>query len=180
LEDHLTDDKTDNNNNEIYSLIHSLIKTTLSSFSSSHPSSSSSHDSSSTDAKKLEASVSMTQDLLDSNETAYDLHGMPVKRGDIRHVNSKAGPAISTVDQKKLRKAELKLASKRAERGAKADQYEIPVWNPNVKPTMLVNQMKVASVSTESKSKDIRIENFGMYTQLCSVPFKKKARLHPF
>ncbi|KAI9321176.1 P-loop containing nucleoside triphosphate hydrolase protein [Zopfochytrium polystomum] len=73
---------------------------------------------------------------------------------------SKAGPSQSTVDQKKLRKAEMKLASKRAERGAR-EQYEIPVWNPNVKPAMIVNQVKAPSAASEaSRSKDVRIENF--------------------
>ncbi|KAJ3348872.1 ATP-binding cassette sub- F member 3 [Entophlyctis luteolus] len=82
---------------------------------------------------------------------------------DLAHLQSKNGPVASTVDQTKLRKAELKLASKREERGAKGDLYEIPVWNPNVKPAMIVNQMKVASVSQESKSKDVRIENFDIH-----------------
>ncbi|KAJ3195086.1 hypothetical protein HK101_001128 [Irineochytrium annulatum] len=70
---------------------------------------------------------------------------------------SKAGPVSSTVDQKKLRKAEMKLASKRAERGD--SHVDIPVWNPNVKPAMIVNQMK-ASTGAESRSKDIKLENF--------------------
>ncbi|KAJ3131479.1 hypothetical protein HK100_006308 [Physocladia obscura] len=84
---------------------------------------------------------------------------------DLAHLHSKHGPAASTVDQKKLRKAEMKLASKREERGSKNLTYEsaIPVWNPNVKPAMIVNQMKPASSAAESRSKDIRIENFDIH-----------------
>jgi ATP-binding cassette subfamily F protein 3 len=113
-------------------------------------------------AKRLDSSVNLlepayNQDLLDLNA--------PGKIGDIRHIMSKTGPSMTTVDQKKLRKAELKLASKRAERvGKKDDLYEsangIPIWNPNVKPSMIINQMKPSNASQESRSKDIRLENF--------------------
>ncbi|KAJ3095632.1 hypothetical protein HDU97_006759 [Phlyctochytrium planicorne] len=103
-------------------------------------------------ARKLASSVQMNL----TSGSNLDIHA-PSKVGDIRHVMSRAGPSGSTVDQKKLRKAELKLASKRAERGDKG-LFEIPTWNPLVKPAMIVNQVK--SQATESKSKDIKFENF--------------------
>ncbi|KAI8837593.1 P-loop containing nucleoside triphosphate hydrolase protein [Chytridium lagenaria] len=102
-------------------------------------------------ARKLESSINMNTNSLG----AMDIHA-PNRVGDIRHVMSKAGPTSTTVDQKKLRKAEMKLASKRAERGDKA--LDIPTWNPNVKPAMVVNQVKVSGA--ESKSKDVKFENF--------------------
>ncbi|KAJ3331811.1 ATP-binding cassette sub- F member 3 [Blyttiomyces sp. JEL0837] len=107
-------------------------------------------------ARRLNTSVQMTDAAALSKTIEFTAVG---RVGDIRHTMSKAGPSGSTVDQKKLRKAELKLASKRAERGAK-QEYEIPVWNPNVKPSMIVNQVKAPSAASESRSKDIRIENF--------------------
>ncbi|KAJ3043712.1 hypothetical protein HDV00_004485 [Rhizophlyctis rosea] len=79
------------------------------------------------------------------------------RRVDLTHTQSSKGPMQSTVDQKKLRAAEKKLAEKRAARGA-AD-LDIPVWNPNVKPAIIVNQLKQTSSAT-SGSKDIKLENF--------------------
>ncbi|KAI8928867.1 P-loop containing nucleoside triphosphate hydrolase protein [Entophlyctis helioformis] len=72
---------------------------------------------------------------------------------------SNRGPASSTVDQRKLRNAEKKLAEKRAARGGIYAGEEIPVWNPNVKPAIIVNQMRQQAVS-DSRSKDIKLENF--------------------
>ncbi|RKO92418.1 P-loop containing nucleoside triphosphate hydrolase protein [Blyttiomyces helicus] len=67
------------------------------------------------------------------------------------------GPS-SLVDQRKLRAAEKKLADKRAARGV-FDPDAIPEWNPNVKPAIMVNQAKISG-GAESKSKDIKLENF--------------------
>ncbi|KAI9204852.1 P-loop containing nucleoside triphosphate hydrolase protein [Polychytrium aggregatum] len=69
---------------------------------------------------------------------------------------SSKGPTKSTVDQDKLNKAEAKLAKKKAAKG-QYDPDAIPEWNPDVKPQIIVNQQKLSS---ESKSKDIKIENF--------------------
>ncbi|KAJ1566710.1 hypothetical protein HK405_008747, partial [Cladochytrium tenue] len=103
-------------------------------------------------ARKLAASVQMDSLMSRTLETTAV--------GDIRHIMSKAGPQQTTVDQKKLRKAELKLASKRAERGAR-QEYEIPVWNPNVRPSMIVNQARAPTAAAEAgRSKDVRVENF--------------------
>ncbi|KAI8820744.1 P-loop containing nucleoside triphosphate hydrolase protein [Fimicolochytrium jonesii] len=77
---------------------------------------------------------------------------------DLRHVQSSSGPKATTVDQRKLRAAEKKLAEKNAKRGL-YDPDAIPVWNPDVKPALIVNQMK-ASGGAGSLSKDIKIENF--------------------
>lgn len=77
--------------------------------------------------------------------------------GDIRHGHSTNGPKSTTVDQRKLRAAEKKLAEKNAKRGL-YDPDAIPVWNPNVKPAIIVNQMKASGAS--SMSKDIKLENF--------------------
>ncbi|KAJ3103751.1 hypothetical protein HDU96_009158 [Phlyctochytrium bullatum] len=108
--------------------------------------------SNSLEAKKLETSVHMNSVALGPS---MDIHA-PTSVGDIRHVMSRAGPTSTTVDQKKLRKAEMKLASKRAERGDRG--LDIPTWNPNVKPAMIVNQVKASNA--ESKSKDVKFENF--------------------
>ncbi|KAI8913068.1 P-loop containing nucleoside triphosphate hydrolase protein [Powellomyces hirtus] len=78
--------------------------------------------------------------------------------GDIRHGQSTNGPKSTTVDQRKLRAAEKKLAEKNAKRGL-YDPDAIPVWNPDVKPAIIVNQMKVSSGAT-NMSKDIKLENF--------------------
>ena len=75
---------------------------------------------------------------------------------DIRHGSTKI--VNSQVDQKKLKLAEKKLAEKRLARGLLA-QDEIPVWNPDVKPAIIVNQLKPSS-TLESRSKDIKLENF--------------------
>ncbi|KAJ3169515.1 ATP-binding cassette sub- F member 3 [Geranomyces variabilis] len=77
--------------------------------------------------------------------------------GDFRHTQSSSGPKGSTVDQRKLRAAEKKLAEKNAKRGL-YDPDAIPVWNPDVKPAIIVNQMKVSSQT--NMSKDIKLENF--------------------
>ena len=61
--------------------------------------------------------------------------------GDIRHTKSDKGPIASTVDQKKLRAAERKLAAKKEARGGLYTPDQIPTWNPNVKPSIIVNQM---------------------------------------
>ncbi|KAJ3219030.1 hypothetical protein HDU67_003020 [Dinochytrium kinnereticum] len=118
-------------------------------------------------AKKLASSVHMNSSATGS----MDIHA-PVKVGDIRHVMSRAGPTATTVDQKKLRKAEMKLASKRAERGDKG--LDIPTWNPHVKPSMVVNQVKMSGV--ESKSKDVKFENFDI--AFAGKPIVKNADLH--
>ncbi|KAJ3409701.1 hypothetical protein HDU80_010536 [Chytriomyces hyalinus] len=116
-------------------------------------------------ARRLDASVNVAASASRAGDTlaALGLGGVNTRGTDLAHLQSKNGPQSSTVDQKKLRKAEMKLASKREERGHKADLYEIPVWNPNVKPAMIVNQMKVASAASESRSKDIRLENFDIH-----------------
>ncbi|KAJ3051263.1 hypothetical protein HK097_007748 [Rhizophlyctis rosea] len=80
------------------------------------------------------------------------------RRVDLTHTQTAKGPSSSTVDQKKLRAAEKKLAEKRAARGA-FDPDAIPEWNPNVKPAIIVNQIKATSSAT-SGSKDIKLENF--------------------
>ncbi|KAJ3070472.1 hypothetical protein HDU98_006515 [Podochytrium sp. JEL0797] len=120
-------------------------------------------------ARKLDHSVHIASGATDDSNAQETLAALGMGTGkkstDLAHLASKNGPqGGSTVDQKKLRKAEMKLASKREERGAKGDLYEIPVWNPNVAPAMIVNQMKpAASVGQESRSKDVRIENFDIH-----------------
>ncbi|TPX64399.1 hypothetical protein SpCBS45565_g05914 [Spizellomyces sp. 'palustris'] len=78
--------------------------------------------------------------------------------GDIRHGHSTNGPKSSTVDQRKLRAAEKKLAEKKAARGGLYDPDAIPVWNPDVKPAIIVNQAKVSGAT--NMSKDLKLENF--------------------
>jgi ATP-binding cassette, subfamily F, member 3 len=83
---------------------------------------------------------------------------------DIRHGFSTRGPANTTVDSKKLRKAEMKIEAKRHARGA-MDLYEgqvVPEWNPEKRPDIVVNQMKSTMVS-DSRSKDIKLENFDIH-----------------
>ncbi|KAJ3025173.1 UNVERIFIED_CONTAM: hypothetical protein HDU68_007403 [Siphonaria sp. JEL0065] len=122
----------------------------------------------SSDARRLDQSVHIASNTDSHNASSASTTlaalgmGTGTKSVDLAHLQSKNGPQSSTVDQKKLRKAEMKLASKREERGAKGDLYEIPVWNPNVKPAMIVNQMKSSSSAT-SASKDVRIENFDIH-----------------
>lgn len=59
----------------------------------------------------------------------------------------------------KLRLAEERLVKKREKRGEFLDADGIPIYDPNIKPDIIVNQAKSAS-SSDSRSKDIRIENF--------------------
>jgi ATP-binding cassette subfamily F protein 3 len=80
------------------------------------------------------------------------------KVGDIRHGMSTRGPAKTTVDLRKLRNAEKKIDQKRKERGTYLGE-EIPEWNPNQAPSMVVNQAKQNS-GGNSKSKDIKLEDF--------------------
>ncbi|KAJ3205563.1 ATP-binding cassette sub- F member 3, partial [Dinochytrium kinnereticum] len=117
--------------------------------------------------KKLASSVRIES----SDPGLMDIHA-PVKVGDIRHVMSRARPAAMTVDQKKLRKAEMKLASKRAERGGKGS--DVPRWSPHVKASMVVNQVKMSGV--ESRSKDVKFENFDI--AFSGKPIVKNADLH--
>ncbi|KAI9090078.1 P-loop containing nucleoside triphosphate hydrolase protein [Phlyctochytrium arcticum] len=76
---------------------------------------------------------------------------------DIRHGTTVSGPKSSTVDQRKLRNAEKKLADKKAARGGLYEGDVIPTWNPDVKPAMVVNQAKSTSTNM---SKDIKLEDF--------------------
>lgn len=80
------------------------------------------------------------------------------KVGDIRHGMSNRGPAKTTVDLRKLRNAEKKIDQKRKERGTYMGE-EIPEWNPNQAPSMVVNQAKQNS-GGNSKCKDIKLEDF--------------------
>ncbi|KAI8906368.1 P-loop containing nucleoside triphosphate hydrolase protein [Gorgonomyces haynaldii] len=72
---------------------------------------------------------------------------------------SNRGPVHSTVDQRKLRNAERKLAEKKEKRGGLYEGEAIPVWNPTVKPAIIVNQAKQQSIAN-SLSKDIKLEDF--------------------
>jgi ATP-binding cassette subfamily F protein 3 len=66
----------------------------------------------------------------------------------------------SMVNKEKLRKAEAKLAEKREKRGDnELYQPQIPKWDPNVKPAIIVNQQR-QSFPTESRSKDLKLDNF--------------------
>ncbi len=80
------------------------------------------------------------------------------KTGDIRHLNSTRGPAGTLVNQKKLENAEKKIAEKLRQR--KLQQGVIVAeWDPTIKPQIIVNQMKQASVA-DSRSRDVKLENF--------------------
>lgn len=92
-----------------------------------------------------------------SGLTSNTLTFTQLKKVDIRHGGSKT--VESQVDQRKLRLAEKKLAEKRAARGV-IDEREVPVWNPSVKPSIVVNQMRPSTQAMESRSKDIKLENF--------------------
>ncbi|KAJ3389194.1 hypothetical protein HDU92_001133 [Lobulomyces angularis] len=81
-----------------------------------------------------------------------------VKSVDIRFTAGRTGKSI--VDQKKLRQAEERLVKKREQRGDWLDADGIPIWNPDIKPDIIVNQAKVRDL--DSKSKDIKIENFDL------------------
>lgn len=70
---------------------------------------------------------------------------------------STRGPQQSTVDLKKLRNAERKIEEKRKQREFNGEI--IPEWNPNVAPSMIVNQAK-QNISADSRSKDIKLEYF--------------------
>jgi ATP-binding cassette subfamily F protein 3 len=77
--------------------------------------------------------------------------GFDGKRGDIRHAHTSNRRTV--VDLKKLKNAERKLKTKSQKRNG----IEIEEWNPNMKPSMVVNQQKTVLTSG---SKDIKIENF--------------------
>ncbi|KAJ3272231.1 hypothetical protein HDV01_005885 [Terramyces sp. JEL0728] len=79
------------------------------------------------------------------------------KVGDIRHGMSSRGPQQSTVDLKKLRNAERKIEEKRKQREFNGEI--IPEWNPNMAPSMVVNQAK-QNISADSRSKDIKLDDF--------------------
>jgi ATP-binding cassette subfamily F protein 3 len=86
------------------------------------------------------------------------------KRVDIRHGVSRIRTVTTTVDSKKLRKAELKIEAKRSARGA-MDLYEgqvVPEWNPEKRPDIVVNQSKQTAVG-EGRGKDIKLENFDIH-----------------
>jgi ATP-binding cassette subfamily F protein 3 len=86
------------------------------------------------------------------------------KRVDIRHGVSRIRTVTTTVDSKKLRKAELKIEAKRSARGA-MDLYEgqvVPEWNPEKRPVIVVNQSKQTAVG-EGRGKDIKLENFDIH-----------------
>ncbi|KAK6098634.1 hypothetical protein MT418_000133 [Batrachochytrium dendrobatidis] len=106
------------------------------------------------EVKALESSMTMSQ----TTSNTLELTQAP-KAGDIRHIMSSRGPGTSLVDQRKLLNAEKKIAEKRAARGGYTGEEDIPVWNPNVKPAIIVNQTKSQSVA-DSRSKDIKLENF--------------------
>jgi ATP-binding cassette subfamily F protein 3 len=77
--------------------------------------------------------------------------------GDISHTMNR-NVQKSTVDQTKLREAEARLKKKREKRGMNDLWSPIPVWNPDIVPPIIINQAKQAT--SESRSKDIKIENF--------------------
>ncbi|RKP01594.1 hypothetical protein CXG81DRAFT_11779 [Caulochytrium protostelioides] len=82
------------------------------------------------------------------------------KKIDIRHTNSTNGPKESTVNQAKLKAAEAKLAKKNATRELyEAGNEHIPVWNPDEKPALIVNQSKLRNAT----GKDVHIENFDVH-----------------
>ncbi|KAI9002693.1 P-loop containing nucleoside triphosphate hydrolase protein [Gaertneriomyces semiglobifer] len=85
---------------------------------------------------------------------------------------SSSGPKTSTVDQRKLRAAEKKLAAKKEARGGLYDPDAIPEWNPDVKPAIIVNQMKASTTNT---GKDIKLENFDI--QYAGKPILQNATL---
>lgn len=81
---------------------------------------------------------------------------------DIRHGQTRIRSVNTTVDSRKLRKAELKIEAKRQARGA-MDLYEgqpVPVWNPLKKPDIVVNQGKQL---LNDGGKDIKLENFDIH-----------------
>ncbi|KAJ3291318.1 hypothetical protein HDU79_002498 [Rhizoclosmatium sp. JEL0117] len=92
------------------------------------------------DARRLDQSIHIASESHGVSSAATTLAALGMGTGqksvDLAHLQSKNGPQATTVDQKKLRKAEMKLASKREERGNKSDFGE------------------------STRTKDIRIENF--------------------
>ena len=115
------------------SLLDSLVKLTI---QSSEPESAVS--------RKLETEFKMV-----------DLGVLEKKKVDLTHTNRHTGK--SNIDEKKLREAELRLIKKREARGKWLDSDGIPLWNPDIKPDIIVNQAKP---QTDSRSKDVKIENF--------------------
>jgi ATP-binding cassette subfamily F protein 3 len=77
---------------------------------------------------------------------------------DLTHVAGRVGKSI--VDEKKLEKQEKKLAKKRAAQGKYFDTDGIPIWNPAIKPDMIVNQ--VIPTGAEKGTKDIKIDDFDL------------------
>jgi ATP-binding cassette subfamily F protein 3 len=78
---------------------------------------------------------------------------------DLTHVAGRVGKSI--VDEKKLEKQEKKLAKKRAAQGKYFDADGIPIWNPAVKPDMIVNQV-IPTGAMSSGLKDIKIDDFDL------------------
>jgi ATP-binding cassette subfamily F protein 3 len=104
-------------------------------------------------ARKLDAPM-----IMQETEALSKLHALASSQvGDIRHTMGRNAQK-TTVDQKKLLIAEERLMKKREKRGDWLDADGIPIYDPNVKPDIIVNQAK--STGADSKSKDIKIENF--------------------
>ena len=101
--------------------------------------------------RTLQSSMTMQQNVSATLELTQGS-----KVGDIRHTMTSRGPASSTVDQRKLRNAEKKIAEKRAARGGYAGPEDVPIWNPASQPAIVVNQAKQ---QTDSRSKDIKLDN---------------------
>ncbi|KAJ3093212.1 hypothetical protein HK102_000013 [Quaeritorhiza haematococci] len=102
------------------------------------------------------------------NAVSATLEFTSVKVKDLSHtVSRNAGK--SAVDKAKLRDAEARLQKKREKRGDNNLYDGIPVWNPDVKPAIVVNQGKLAGSGSGGNgdgsgggrgSKDIKLENF--------------------
>lgn len=97
------------------------------------------------DARKLDTEFKM-QELVKETKSKVDL----------QHVAGRQGKSI--VDEKKLRAAEARLIKKREAKGNFFDADGIPIWNPDVKPDIIVNQAKASGA--DSRSKDVKISNF--------------------
>jgi hypothetical protein len=78
---------------------------------------------------------------------------------DLTHVAGRVGKSI--VDEKKLEKQEKKLAKKRAAQGKYFDADGIPIWNPAIKPDMIVNQV-IPTGAVTNGLKDVKIDDFDL------------------